>query len=385
MGNSGACRLLSQRQRLPGRMAGARGGPVAAAGPVDLTLAHVRRTRRSRSRRGLATARGDRCLAAIAASHCPHRADRHQLSAAAAVPVDAAACRAGARARGLGAGRAHRVGARCGPRRNTRASSSSRPRRSRTSCRCCSEPERLVLDIDGRRRVDASSLRVAGARAAVGPVHRRRSASARGPRAAARRARSQSRGEAGRVRAAAGRRIRPSAGARPVSAGAARSADGAPRKRARRRRRQHRRGAAAPDRRRASARSRAAASAGSPRGARSRSRSIRVMAARIRARSAAAARTRRTSCSRSRSKLKARIDGEPQHARDADARRRLLRAAARARAEGAPRAGRPLHLDPRRRVPRAARARLVGVRAVGERRHQRRGALARAEGEPART
>ena len=55
-----------------------------------------------------------------------------------------------------------------------------------------------------------------------------------------------------------------------------------------------------------------------------------------------------------------------------------------ARAEGAPRAGRSVRLDPRRRVPRAARARLVGVRAVGERRDQRRGELARAEGERGR-
>ena len=47
-------------------------------------------------------------------------------------------------------------------------------------------------------------------------------------------------------------------------------------------------------------------------------------------------------------RLRELIDAEPQHARDADARRRLLRAAARARAEGAARAGRPfvsIHAD----------------------------------------
>ena len=63
-------------------------------------------------------------------------------------------------------------------------------------------------------------------------------------------------------------------------------------------------------------------------------------------------------------KLKTMHRRRARHARDADARRRLLRAARRARAEGAPRRGRPLRLDPRRRVPRAAGARLVGVRAV---------------------
>ena len=41
---------------------------------------------------------------------------------------------------------------------------------------------------------------------------------------------------------------------------------------------------------------------------------------------------------------------------------------AHARCEGAPRAGGPVRVDPRRRVPRGARARLVGVRAVRDRR-----------------
>ena len=48
-------------------------------------------------------------------------------------------------------------------------------------------------------------------------------------------------------------------------------------------------------------------------------------------------------------------------------RRRLLRAAARPRAQGAPRAGRPVRVDPRRRLHDAARARRIGVRAVVER------------------
>ena len=105
--------------------------------------------------------------------------------------------------------------------------------------------------------------------------------------------------------------------------------------------------------RRARDRPRTSGPRASPRRGASRSRSTRATAARIRARSAGAAPTRRTSCWRSRRKLKARVDARAQHARDAHARRRLFRAAGAARAEGAARAGRPVHLDPRRRVSRA--------------------------------
>ena len=65
------------------------------------------------------------------------------------------------------------------------------------------------------------------------------------------------------------------------------------------------------------------------------------------------------------------------HARDADARRRLLRSAGDAREESAARAGGPLRVDPCRRVSRIVGSRLVGVRAFGSRRDQRRRTLAR--------
>ena len=73
---------------------------------------------------------------------------------------------------------------------------------------------------------------------------------------------------------------------------------------------------------------------------------------------------------------------QPEHARDDDPRRRLLRAAARARQEGAARPGRSLRVDPRRRLPHARGARRVGVRAQPGRRDEQRGAL---DGEQART
>ena len=59
-----------------------------------------------------------------------------------------------------------------------------------------------------------------------------------------------------------------------------------------------------------------------------------------------------------------------QHARRADSRRRLLRAAAHARREGACRAGRSAGLGPRGCVDQARCARLIGVRAVGKRRNR---------------
>ena len=62
-------------------------------------------------------------------------------------------------------------------------------------------------------------------------------------------------------------------------------------------------------------------------------------------------------------------------ARADDPRRRLLRAAARARAQGAQGRRRPLRLHPRRRLSAAAGPRRLGVRAQRRRRHQRRSAL----------
>ncbi len=144
-----------------------------------------------------------------------------------------------------------------------------------------------------------------------------------------------------------------------------RSADGAARARAQRARR-----AAPPSRppgatraapRRADARRRSAAP---PRTHHRRDRP-RPRRRGSRARSGRAARTRRTSCWRSRASSRRMLDAEPNMramlTRDDD----YFVPLARARAEGAARAGRPVRLDPRRRVPRAARARLVGVRAVG--------------------
>ena len=171
---------------------------------------------------------------------------------------------------------------------------------------------------------------------------------------------------------------------RPVSADAARSADGAARPRAAPTRRRLRRAATRTPARDA-ARSRAvgrrvAQDAVAAHHHRDRSRAT---AARIPARSGRRGTYEKNVVLAIARKLKQMLDAD-RHARDADAQRRLLRAARRARAEGAARAGGPVRVDPRRCVSRAVGARLVGVRAVRARRDERRGALARAARERGR-
>ena len=151
------------------------------------------------------------------ASHFPHRADRHQLAAPAAL----------------------RSGWCCPPRTCSCPSPGRKPSRVASArvwpapeytrvivesnaplahqLQVLRNPDRLVLDIDGvdaRQRARANCRRACSRRIRTS----RRSALGRARRGGhARRARPQGRGEARRLRAEAGRRIRPSPGARPVS------------------------------------------------------------------------------------------------------------------------------------------------------------------------
>ena len=147
-----------------------------------------------------------------------------------------------------------------------------------------------------RRAAHARARAAPDARAGVGPVHRGDPLRDEGAGNAARGVRPQVRDANAAVRAEAGGRVRVSRRPGPLSAHAARSADGAARGEARSNRR-GRRSPAAP------ARAARAPTSGPTRnrrdGAGSPSRSIRGTAARIPAPSAAAARWRRTSRSRS--------------------------------------------------------------------------------------
>ena len=109
------------------------------------------------------------------------------------------------------------------------------------------------------------------------------------------------------------------------------------------------------------------------------SRSTRATAARIPARSGPSGLKEKDVVLADRDAAARAPQRQARRARADDARLRLLRAARRAREEGRARAGRPVRLDPRRRVLHARGARRVGVRAEPGRRLERRGAL---DGQP---
>ena len=175
------------------------------------------------------------------------------------------------------------------------------PRAARAPAAHADEPDRARAR-PRRTSSSAASSRAADARAADDPYITAIRVGRQARRRAARRARPQDRGEAAALRAAAGRRIRPSPRARPLSADAARSADGAAREPSAQTDAPPtpipRRAAAGAQPPRAAAPPRSTPRATAPPSAAregagatgSSSRSTRATAARIRARSAAAAR-----------------------------------------------------------------------------------------------
>ena len=222
MGNGGARRLLPQRRGLPRRMAGAGRRTAARRRTSTLTLAHpASRARRTRPRaRGARRRRVNDASTAIDLACAPDRAlIRVSLERRRAVPVAAAAGRAARWCRAAWAQAARIASARIWPAQEyTRVIVESTAPLAHQLRRAARIRIALVLDLDG---VD-SSPELAQLPTRVQPTDPYIAAIRFGTQAAGRaahRARPEGRGRSPTaLRADAGRRVRPSPRARPLSA-----------------------------------------------------------------------------------------------------------------------------------------------------------------------